>query len=118
MGENLNAACCICGTKYHKCLSCKDAAALTPWRTMTDTAEHYKIYQILRAYSTGIYNKEDAKQRLRNVDLSDLEYLREHIKKLIHEIIDEEKTEDSIVKTIRKRKSSKVVETDDDAVPQ
>lgn len=118
MENNLNAMCCICGAKYHKCLSCKDNAVLNPWKAVTDTVEHYKIYQIVRAYSTGIYEKEEAKLRLRNVDLSDLEDLRDHIKKLIHEIIDEEKTEECIVKAIRKRKSSKVVETDDDAVPQ
>ena len=88
---------------------------------MTDTAEHYKIYQIIRAYSTGIYDKQDAKLRLQNVDLSDLEDLRDHIKKLIHDIIDEEKTEELVeekYKVIRKRKSSKVVETENDAVPQ
>lgn len=120
MTEKHNATCAICGRSYYMCLSCKDFINLNPWKKHTDTSEHYKIFQILRGYNTGVYTKEEAKFKLQKVDLSDLESLRENIKNLINKIMSEEKQVDviqvahisQIPKTTRKRKSSKVVETE------
>ena len=106
------------------CLSCKDMMNLNPWKKHTDTSEHYKIYQILHGYSTGVYNKEEAKSKLQKVDLSDFDSLRDNIKCLINTIMAEteilvetvvEEVENNLIdvsKTVRKRKSSKVVETE------
>lgn len=91
MAEKNNAICSICGKEYHVCLSCRDSMALSPWKIHTDTSEHYKIYQILHGYSTGVYKKDEAKLKLQNVDLSDLDTLRPHIKSTIEDILKEEK---------------------------
>ena len=124
MTEKNNAICSICGKGYYMCLSCKDMMNLNPWKKHTDTSEHYKIYQILHGYSTGVYNKEEAKSKLQNVDLSDFDSLRDNIKCLINTIMAEaemvvetviEEVEAIVVdkpKTARTRKSSKVVETE------
>lgn len=124
MTEKNNATCSICGKGYYMCLSCKDMMNLNPWKKHTDTSEHYKIYQILHGYSTGVYNKEEAKSKLQKVDLSDFDSLRDNIKCLINAIMAEaemvvetvvEEAEAVVVKkpkTTRKRKSSKVVETE------
>lgn len=124
MTEKNNATCSICGKGYYMCLSCKDMMNLNPWKKHTDTSEHYKIYQILHGYSTGVYNKEEAKSKLQKVDLSDFDSLRDNIKCLINTIMAEaemvvetvvEEAEAVVVKkpkTTRKRKSSKVVETE------
>lgn len=90
MAENNNATCSICGRDYHMCLSCKDSIQLAPWKAYTDTAEHYKIYQIVRGFSTGVYSKDEAKAKFANVDLSDLDNLRPHITKIIKDILEEE----------------------------
>lgn len=90
MGKK-NATCSICGKAYHKCLSCADMMATSPWKRHTDTSEHYKIYQILHGYFTGVFTKEEAKDRLQNADLSDLETLRDHVKESIKDILKEEK---------------------------
>lgn len=71
------------------CLSCKDSMQLAPWKVHTDTPEHYKVYQIIRGYSTGVYNKDEAKAKFKNVDLSDLNSFRPHIKKIIKDILKE-----------------------------
>lgn len=100
MAENMNATCSICGKKYHLCLSCKDSIELTPWKKHTDTSEHYKIYQILHGFSIGLYNKEEANERLKTVDLSDLESLRDNIKAVIKDIMvakEEVETKDETV---------------------
>ena len=88
MAEKMNAVCAICGNKYHMCQSCPDVQKIELWKLHTDTPEHYKIYQIIHGYSTGVYNKNEAKQKLQTVDLSDLEFLRDNIKSIINELLD------------------------------
>lgn len=90
MAEKNNATCSICGKAYHVCLSCKDSMANHPWRVHTDTSEHYKVYQVLRGLSTGVYTKEETKEKLKNIDLHDLCDFRPHIKSLIEEILKED----------------------------
>lgn len=89
MAEKNNATCSICGKDYHMCLSCKDSMQLAPWKVHTDTSEHYKVFQIIRGVSTGVYNKDEARTKLKNVDLSDLNSFRPHIKKVIKDILKE-----------------------------
>lgn len=100
MAEN-NATCSICDRGYHVCLSCRDSIKANPWKIHTDTAEHYKVYQIIHGLSTGVYTKDEAKIKLKNVDLSDLNTFRPHIKKLIKDILKEEKP---VVMTVEKVK--------------
>lgn len=87
MAEELNSECSICGNRYHACLSCKDVIQLSPWKIHTDTAEHYKVFQIVRGYSTKVYDKNEARQRLSKVDLSDRDGFRDNIKAIIDEIM-------------------------------
>ena len=89
MAEKNNATCSICGRSYHACLSCRDSIQLAPWKIHTDTAEHYKIFQIIRGFSTGVYDKSEARDKLKNVDLSDLNELRPNIKNIIKDIMKE-----------------------------
>ena len=98
---NNNAFCSICGKPYHMCMSCKSESSPTPWKMYTDTSEHYKIYQIIHGYNVGIYSKEEAREKFSNVDLSDLNELRDNIKKIIMDIL---ATEETVTK---KRKSRK-----------
>lgn len=88
MGK-INAYCKICGTGYHMCLSCKDYAKLHPWQAHTDTSEHYKIFQVLRGYGTGVYSREEARDRLLNLDLSDKGSYKDNIQSQIEKILDE-----------------------------
>lgn len=82
-----NAVCSICGNEYYMCLSCKDIMALHPYKRYTDTAEHYKVYQIIHGYKNGVYTKAEAKAKFGNVDLSDKSTYREHLIKIIDEIL-------------------------------
>ena len=51
MSQELNATCDICGKKYHVCNSCKEVKSFTPWRTVTDTMQHYLIFLALSEYT-------------------------------------------------------------------
>ena len=103
MAERNNATCDICGKGYYMCLSCKDAIALHPFKRFTDTSEHYKVFQVVRGLSTGVYTKEEAREKLKNIDLSDLESFRPHIKRIIKNVLKEEKP---IVEKVSSRKKN------------
>lgn len=90
MTEKNNAVCTICGNPYYVCLSCKDSMKLHPYKSFTDSAEHYKVFQVVRGLSTGVYTKEEAKDKFKNIDLSDIESFRPHIKKIIEDVLKEE----------------------------
>lgn len=97
VAEKNNAICSICGNPYHKCLSCRDSMNLQPWKMFTDTAEHYKVFQAVRGLSTGVYSNDEFKSKLKNIDLSDLENYREHIKVLIKNAL---KEDESVVESV------------------
>ena len=97
MENNINAFCKICGSGYHVCNSCLEQKTFSPWRTVTDTIEHYKIYIVLHSYSiTG--DKEKAKLELQKCDLNGLDNFRPEIKSMINEIIQEPKKAKNISK--------------------
>lgn len=99
MANKNNATCSICGNEYYACLSCRDSIKANPWKVHTDTAEHYKVFQIIRGFSTKVYTKDEAKDRLKNVNLDDVECFRPHIKDIVEDILKEEKT---VVKVVEK----------------
>lgn len=109
MAEKINATCAICGNGYHLCMSCKDMISLTPWKKHTDTSEHYKIYQIIHGYSTKVYTKAEAKAKLKKVDLSDFDTLRDNIKSVITDIMGTD-VADPVKKVTRTRKTKTVAD--------
>ena len=93
MAEKNNAVCSICGKEYYACLSCSDTMKLHPYKSFTDTAEHFKVFQVVRGLSTGVYTKDEAKEKFKNIDLKDIETFRPHIKKIIKDVLKEDKVE-------------------------
>lgn len=98
MAEN-NAVCSICGKAYHLCLSCSDAMKLHPWKTYTDSQNCFQVFQVVRGFSTGVYTKDEAKEKFKNVDLKDINSFKPHIKKIVKDILKEDKP---IVKPVEK----------------
>lgn len=85
MSVQNNAICSICGKGYRVCRSCLEQKSFRPWRSVTDTLEHYKIYLAIHGYTIS-GNKEQAKEELQNCDLSGLETFRPEIKAAIQKI--------------------------------
>ena len=107
MSQELNATCDICGKKYHICSSCKEVKSFTPWRTVTDTMQHYLIFLALSEY-TKTKDKEKAKEELSKCDLSELDTFNENIKTAIKEIMTEGK--EKIVETVSEENVKENVE--------
>lgn len=89
MAEILNATCDICGKKYHVCKTCEEATSFKPWRTITDTMDHYKIFMVLSAY-TKTKDIETAREDLKKCNLEGKEKFNKNIKKAIDEILSSE----------------------------
>ena len=86
----INAHCKICGTGYHVCNSCMEQQSFKPWRSITDSIEHYKIYLAIHGY-TITKDKLMAKEELEKCDLSGCDNFIPEIKSVIQEIMTEEK---------------------------
>lgn len=108
MAEKNNAVCSICGNPYYLCMSCRDSIKVNPWKVHCDTATHYQIYQVIHGYNTNVYTKDEAKMKLKNINLDDMNTFRLHIQEIIKDILKEDK---SMVKNFEKVKPDREVET-------
>ena len=97
--KKYNATCAICGKPYHMCYSCKGNQNAI-WKRHCDTAEHYKIYQLIHGYTTGLYTDAEAAAKLKNIDVSDVDELRPHIRDIIKKIQAYSKPKKTIKKPI------------------
>lgn len=85
---NINAHCSICGRGYHLCQTCSDQKTIKPWRTVTDSIEHFKIYTAIHGYTIS-KDKGTAKKELQKCDLTGLDNFNQEIKTIINEIMEE-----------------------------
>lgn len=63
---------------------------LQPWKAHCCSVDCYKTFQVVRGFSTGVYTMNEFKTRLKNIDLSNLENYREHIKTIIKDALKED----------------------------
>lgn len=103
-----NATCAICGKPYRMCYSCKKNDGSMVWKRFCDTPEHYKIYQLVHGYTTGLYTKSEAKRKLKNIDTSDIDELRSHIRDILMDIMGSDKSGESVVED---KENTETVET-------
>lgn len=103
-----NATCAICGKPYRMCYSCKKNDRTLVWKRFCDTPEHYKIYQLVHGYTTGLYTKSEAKRKLKNIDTSDIDELRSHIRDILMDIMGSDKSGESVVED---KENTETVET-------
>lgn len=92
-----NAKCTICGKDYEVCNSCLEQKTFKPWRTVTDSIEHYKIYLAIHGYTIS-KDEEKAKADLRNCVLSEIENFLPEIQTVIKKILSEPKLKKSFKK--------------------
>ena len=86
MSTEANAVCAVCGSKYQICLSCKSTNRLTPWRSIADTADCYKIYMIIHDYTGHKISKEKARELSGTLTVPPR--LQAHVKAVVNEIME------------------------------
>ena len=72
----------ICGSEYDRC----NCSSEESWRKVTDTAEHYQIFCIVRDYVNEIIDADKANSLLGKLDLNGSEGFRPNIKAVLSEI--------------------------------
>ena len=107
MNKNNNVKCIICGKGYHLCRSCKDKLAIAPYKLLTDTSEHYKVYQVINGYRGKVYTKAEAKEVLKNIDTSDKETYLDSVKKILSEICDTKEEIEIVTETTKSKRNIK-----------
>ena len=95
--KKYNATCAICGKPYNMCYSCDKKNAQLVWKRFCDTPEHYKIYQLVHGYTTGLYTKSEARRKLNNIDTSDIDELRPNIRDILVSIMGNDKKVEPVV---------------------
>ena len=102
--NTINNYCLICGKGYHVCHSCREVRTFSPWRSITDTANCFKIYRVLSDYNGKYITKEQAREQLLNCDLTAKDTFKERPRNTINEILGE-------THKASRRKKTPVVET-------
>jgi hypothetical protein len=87
MSDKASHICSVCGTEYHYCPDCNDAKSFTPWRTIVDTIEHYKIFLIIRDYTNKDCDISGTKKLLLQIDLTDLDNFVPEMQSVIESIL-------------------------------
>ena len=108
-GKEINHWCVLCGTGYHACDSCNKEKTFTPWRTLTDTIEHYKIFTVLKDYNNKMIDRDRAKELLSGLDLSGEEDYKESSKKVLADIYMSANVDTVNIDASPKRKTRKSV---------
>lgn len=90
--QDINHYCIVCGTGYHACDSCSEVKQFKPWRVLTDTIEHFKIYMTLNSYNNKKISKQEAQEELKSLNLVGWESFKESSKKVIRELLESENT--------------------------
>lgn len=127
MAEKINHWCAVCGKGYYACDSCNSTKTFTPWRSLTDSIDHFKVFLILKDYNNKFISKEDAKKQLSYFDLSDRESFKDGSKKLLDEIFTDDIKEDievaesnnvNGVKQQHQKKNNNFSKTNSNKVPE
>ena len=92
MAKNINHWCVVCGNGYHACDSCDEIKSFTPWRKLTDTAMHYQVFTVLKEYNNKLISTAEAIEMLSQLDISDKDTYKDSAKKVLDEILSEDKT--------------------------
>lgn len=106
MTKENNAVCSICGKEYYACLSCSDAMKLHPYKIHCCSPSHFQVFQVVRGLSTGVYTRDEAKEKFKNIDLTDIESFRPHIRDIVKDVLKEDKP---VVKAVEKVESIKSI---------
>lgn len=78
--------CFCCGKEYELCPHCPTGAGYAPWRTMHCCIDHFKLFELARAYKNGELTMEAARERLSRTDTAGLENFNTQTGALLREI--------------------------------
>lgn len=88
-----NRVCLTCGKAYEYCSSCASAKNLPVWKNLFDEELCKVAFTCVSDYKQNVITKERVKERLDGYELSDVSNMKDSIKEVINEILQEDATE-------------------------
>lgn len=104
--KKINHWCIICGKGYHACDTCLQETSFAPWRTLTDSIEHFKVYMVLKSFNNKEIDAKEAKEKLDALNIIGWESFNDSAKNVIKVILSENKK--IIQKVPKKTPSTKI----------
>lgn len=87
MNGRPNLTCAVCGQPYYCCPDSLSVKSFTPWKRITDTLDHYRIFLIIQDYTNGTISRDEAAAKLSACDLAHKAAFREDIRTAIDTIL-------------------------------
>lgn len=72
MASRYKKICYLCGKEYQYCSNCRDFRTQPAWKNMFDTEDCHEIFNISTQFAQGYLSKEEAKEKLKKHDLSNM----------------------------------------------
>lgn len=91
MKKKNNKECIVCSTRYTYCPTCTAYASIPRWKNIYHDENCRNIYNIASEYAHGMIDKDEAKTRFNNCDLSNKESFKEFYVSVINEVFAEVK---------------------------
>jgi hypothetical protein len=82
-----NHVCKVCGVKYSFCPNCAGVKAAEKYKTIFCSKNCRDIFHALSKYTVGVVNKDEAKDILCSLDLSNLSNFSEQIRSDVDKIM-------------------------------
>ncbi len=79
--------CVICGEHYSYCPNCVDYNNQPRWRFLFHDKNCHDIYGVLNDYGASVITKDQARAKLRTLDLTNLNAFRKDFRDQINEIM-------------------------------
>lgn len=102
-----NHSCLVCGSKYTYCPNCSEYDKFPRWMGIFCSENCHDIFDIANDYAHELMTKEDAKEALKDKDLSMKGKYTGGVKKAINEILREDKSVKENEKSHEKNYSQK-----------
>lgn len=122
MGQIKELYCKCCGKKIKLCPHCPTEAGYTPWRTLADSQEHFKLFMLACDYANKAITKDEALAMLHRLDVTGYEHFNTSTGEILRELLSESQniqteTSEEMIKPApvarkRSRRSSKTMSSD------
>ena len=105
-----NKTCIVCGGKYEYCTTCSKYDRYPTWMNQFDTENCKDLFMVATDYNAGELTLGEAKDRVKKLDISNIENYSAGVKNTIQEILTAK--EDKVVKQQDKEKVEAPVVTE------
>lgn len=84
--------CVICGTHYSYCPNCVQYNSEPRWKFLFHDKNCHDIYNVLNDYGSNVISKEQARNKLKTLDLTNIKSFRQDFRNQVNDILKQDET--------------------------